>query len=331
MAAPAQRTTPSLTERLQRSVLAGMLAFDSVVRMQRAHLRTVNSEDAQRLLTFVQTSQKSLWAKHSASLGSLQNGKVAVRLSTVAPRLQGSDQKPRLLGLFAAEAISKGDWVTAYGGVQEWPGSRRSQNKNTHSRRIPESSWIWNGRPWALLFSLDKNSRDARLLLSSLSLVNLLLQLEHETFHVGEATTVLELPCVKDAAGNTPGHTSADCQDCGAAAVQTLPSCGCCGLQLGLFPCEFAVIFSSWSLHDQQACESLVADVRKRIEQEGVGFMANTSSNKADLNVQCIAVSPYTAAMAAIHPKQLIYQATRDIAAGGEILVAYNNNESKQF
>ena len=347
MATASQSHAPSMVERLQHSVLAGSLSIDVVIRMAQTHFSPSSDADAERLKTLVQTNQKSLWVRQSAALGTLQNGKVAVGLSAVgstatitAAAATGADgdglakqELPRFLGLFSVQAIAKGSWVTVYGGIQEWPGARRSQVRNTHSRRIPDSGWIWNGRAWALLFSarLSAASFVPHLHLSPFALMNVLLQLEHEAFHVGELeATAADLVRSTARGGKKAAQCSSNCKVCQAHG-QALPNCGCCGVELGLLPCEFAAVFSDWKAQDCQIYDKLVVDVRKRIEQEGVGYMANTSSNKADLNVQCVAVSPYTAAISAIHPKQLVYQATRDIAAGEEILVAYNNNESKQF
>ena len=162
MAAPAQpvakaTTQPNLLERLQRSMLISSPAWSSIVRMAKTHSGHSSKEDAQHLRAFAQTSQRTLWGRLSNTLGTLHDGKVAVSLSSIGSHEGNNETEQKeqrhSLGLFAALAISKGGWVTAYGGVQEWPAERRSQVKNTHSRRIPDSGFIWNGRPWALLFS----------------------------------------------------------------------------------------------------------------------------------------------------------------------------------
>lgn len=63
-----------------------------------------------------------------------------------------------MLGLFAAVDIPSGGWVTEYGGVLEWGGQGANSAKtrapecNTHVRRIQGSDYVWNGRPWSLLF-----------------------------------------------------------------------------------------------------------------------------------------------------------------------------------
>jgi transposase-like protein len=68
-------------------------------------------------------------------------------------------------------------------------------------------------------------------------------------------------------------------------------------------------------------------DVWERIQQEGVGYMANTDE-KSKLNVKVKSLKPTNSG---VYPEILTYVATRDIKQYEEILAPYNNNESVQM
>jgi hypothetical protein len=125
-----------------------------------------------------------------------------------------------------------------------------------------------------------------------------------------------------------------------------LPQCACCSVSLGLLPCEVVELMSSWPEENYRSiCSSSVFSSppphvnvlelcsyveKKLIHAGGLGFMANTDV-KANQNVRVHSVSQFNKEIASMAPTVHIYQAMRDIQAGEELLVAYNNNEAKKM
>jgi hypothetical protein len=150
--------------------------------------------------------------------------------------LPGSGKKPKeripMLGLFASRAFAKGEWVVEYGGVLEWSGEarRRAQECNSHVRRIAASDWVWNGRPWSLLFPRIPSTLaweaekplDARTHLQPLvnprTLINLLLLLHHE-----QETHARQLP------GTLVNGTNGSAGTCGSGGASPDGSGGLAG------------------------------------------------------------------------------------------------------
>jgi hypothetical protein len=62
------------------------------------------------------------------------------------------------LGLFASQLYAAGDVVTAYGGGLRTARFVRSLGKDalTHARRIPDSDFVRDGRPWAAFFDYSE-------------------------------------------------------------------------------------------------------------------------------------------------------------------------------
>ena len=110
-----------------------------------------------------------------------------------------------------------------------------------------------------------------------------------------------------------------------------LPQCCCCSVQLGLLPCEVTAVVTSWSAADYLQLTDLCDQLRQQwVFEGGMGFMANTEA-KVRQNVRSEPMSRFKGDIGAMKPRVNIYIATKDIKAGEEILVAYNNNESKQM
>lgn len=283
-----------------------------------------------------------------------------------------------MLGLFAACAIPEGGWVTEYGGVLEWGGQGQTSAKtraaecNTHVRRIGGSDFVWNGRPWSLLFPrvpsfLEREMRrpmaDRRRIeptITHRTLVNLLLLLHHEeqthtpafSHHPGDRQKSHQLPFTARDMADT-ALCQGTCLLCrnemnillqplgGRAHVGPLthddvlatflPQCACCSVTVGLLPCEIHSVFSKWCTGDQERLWALCARVQLQVHaQGGLGYMANTH-HKARQNVRVASQSRYVGHVRDMHPRIHTYQATKPIAAGEEIFVAYNNNESRTW
>jgi hypothetical protein len=83
--------------------------------------------------------------------GTIANGRCYVAVSRIAG-----------LGLFAAQSFAKDDVVTAYGGGLRCARFVRSLGKEalTHARRIPDSDFVRDGRPWAAFFEAATRKLD---------------------------------------------------------------------------------------------------------------------------------------------------------------------------
>jgi hypothetical protein len=79
--------------------------------------------------------------------GTIANGRCYIAVSRIAG-----------LGLFAAQSFAKDEVVTAYGGGLRTASFVRSLGKEamTHSRRIPNSDNVRDGKPWAAFFDCSK-------------------------------------------------------------------------------------------------------------------------------------------------------------------------------
>jgi len=364
--------------------------------------------------TCVQANGSREFMEKAKDMGTINNGKIYVAVSSQSDHhlhlstdehskwieLPGDDEmkdvpvRP-MLGLFSSVALQAGEYVTGYGGLLEWGESAKSRPRmaNSHVRRIMDSSMVWDGRPYSLLFprtptimtqqmNLDRTQRmRIRPAVNSRTMINLLLQLHHEQqthsthSHRSNSTTSSHpsspgSPSAASASSSSSSSSEemqqdepapecrADCQLCqneirllygGGSCLNgsdsscslealseadrlatLLPSCGCCGAQLGLLPCEFYRLYQSWHPLAQRRTKELLGEVRSAIEDGGMGYMANTDV-KARQNVKVITVSQFNKELAGMRPMIHIYVASRPIAAGEELFVAYNNNESKKM
>lgn len=288
----------------------------------------------------------------------------------------GSSKAIPMLGLFAAQDIQENAWLTEYGGVLEWAGNgegsvkNRARECNTHVRRICSTDYVWNGRPWSLLFpripsflerEMQRPLEERTRLTPTVTyrtLINLLLLLHHEeqthtlmyshtphdrqknsqlpfTTRDMRAPTVCQGTCLlcrnemNIVLNGLGGRSLVGDLTHDDLLATFLPQCACCSVTVGLLPCEIHAIFSKWTHADQEALWKLCDTLQREwIANGGLGYMANTDS-KARQNVRVLNKSPYVPAVSDMHPLVHIYQATRFIAEGEEIIVAYNNNFSR--
>jgi len=89
---------------------------------------------------------------------------------------------------------------------------------------------------------------------------------------------------------NSQIHSQTDMQE------YLSPSCTACNTYIGMLPCEVDTLLCSWSETDRKALHSLCFRVQRSIQINGLGYMANTDSDRTAWNVRVVNVNPYKGA-----------------------------------
>jgi hypothetical protein len=96
------------------------------------------------------TCREKKYQERIDKIGTLDNGRVSVRVSSLAAPVP-------MMGLFANQKFEVGEVVTTYGGQLRSVHDARSESArlHTHTRRIPESDFVRDGKAWSERFRLS--------------------------------------------------------------------------------------------------------------------------------------------------------------------------------